>query len=248
MLKFYSILGVSLLTALVPMLSVNSNAAVFEFNIIASPTNNIQALNNYFKTTEEAISAFNSARAKDPTVTVTNKNLKLPANFANLSWQDQYYVVLNNERRSRKLLPMSYPIAKVNTIAAAYSKALNDSNQFTHTLNGTTPVTRLQADNDIKACMEFHPWIESLYYFKYMGYNFVTPKLVALQGLYAFLYNDASSNWGHRNHLLSNYQNNNKSSTHEGQSGYGMTTKVENGFTTYVLTHNTFDPNPTCKL
>jgi hypothetical protein len=249
MIKFYSILGLSLLTALVPMLSVNSSAAAFQFDTIASPANNIPAPKNYFKTVEEAIDAFNIARSQDSTVSYSQKNLRLPSNFAQLTWQDQYFVVLNRERAGRGLLSLSYPIPKLNVISEAYSKVLNDNGQFTHTYGGTSPKSRMETDPAVKACMEFHRYSESLYYFSYQGYNFVTPKLVVLQGLYNFLYNDAGSAWGHRKHLLSNFANNNKARNHEGHSGLGLTEKKEsNGYTTFILTHNTFDPNPNCTL
>jgi uncharacterized protein YkwD len=249
MIKFYSIIGIALLTAMVPMLSVTSNAAQFNWNPIVNPANDIPIPKNSFKDLDAALLAFNNARNQDPTVRNSQKNLVLPPNFANFSWQDQYFFVLNRERSGRGLLSMTYPIPKLNTVAGGYSKILNDNDQFTHTYNGTTPSTRMSADPDIKACIEFQPYSESLYYFSYIGYNFVTDKLVALQGLYNFLYNDAGSNWGHRKHLLSAYQNNNKARNHEGHSGLGLSVKKDNkGYTTYILTHNTFDPNPTCKL
>ena len=126
----------------------------------------------------------------------------LPTNFVNLSWQSQYNLVLNKERTDRQLTKLTTPIARLSTISIAYAKTLNDNNAFTHTYNGTTPISRMQSDIVIKDCMEYQPYSESLFYFSFIGYNFVTEKLVALQGLYNFLYNDSSSNWGHRKHLL----------------------------------------------
>ena len=242
-------MSIALLFAAIPMLNVTSNAAAFEFNKIANPPRDVPIKDNVFRNVTEAINAFNNARNQDPTVLASQKKLVLPLNFNDLNWQDQYFAILNRERTGRALTSMTYPIPRLNTVAANYSKALNDSNQFTHTLNGTTPWSRMDSDPILKACKEFHPYGESLYYFSYMGYNFVTDKLVALQGLYNFLYNDSSVNWGHRKHLLAAYQNNNKTARHEGHSGLGMTIKkMPNGYITYVLTHNTLDPNPTCTL
>jgi hypothetical protein len=229
-------------------LNFTSHSLTFNWDTLPVPQNSNTIPTHYFLSLDDAINSFNKARELDPSVSASQKKLILPSNFANLSWQDQYFVVLNKERQSRGLLAMTYPIPKLSQISTTYARDLNNANQFTHTLNGTNPISRISTDIALKDCIQYHPYSESLYYYKYDYLPFMTPKLIALIGLYEFLYDDAEVNWGHRKHLLSNYQNDNKSQYNEGHSGIGMSFKLDGNFKIYILAHNTIDPVSGCTL
>jgi hypothetical protein len=232
----------------VGQLSIASESQSFNYNTVPNLSADIKPKRSFFTSLNDAISTFNNARSKDPSVLSNKKQLILPASFINMNWVDQYYTFLNLERTDRGLLPNTYPISRLNTIANSYASDLLTANQFTHTLNGTTPQSRMKNNTDITGCIEFHPYSESLYYFGTTDFNMVNKNLIAFQALYTYIYNDSSSAWGHRKHLLSNYNNNNKSNSDEGHLGIGMSVKKFNGMLRYILVQNTFDPKPSCNL
>ncbi|MGL4758608.1 MAG: CAP domain-containing protein [Patescibacteria group bacterium] len=226
----------------------------FTFAVSAQSTNyysipNLNSnLNNparYFSSEAQAIQEFQRARQFDPTV--KHKGFTLPWYFKDMSVSDLSYWLLNNERINRGLTPLAAPRSQVNNIAQNYSNALAQSGQFTHTLNGTTPWGRMDQDPLLKSCREFNPRMESLYKFSSKGLN-ISDKLKVLHAFYNFIYVDATSNWGHRQHLLVNYSDNHSVMGSEGFIGTGLTNTIRNGWNETYFVIETIDPLPTCKL
>lgn len=239
------ILTVSLLTLLTPGLVVSFNSNAINYNTVPNLSANVSNPSRYFANTAAAVSAINAARLQDSSV--KNKAFALPTNFNDLSVSELTFWYLNNERSSRGLLPMGNMSNRINTLARTYAVSLADAGAFTHTLNGTTPWSRMDSDIALKNCREFNPRMESLYKFSSMGLN-ISDNLKVLHGIYTFLYNDASSSWGHREHMLVNYNNNFGSVANEGFIGAGLSNKLRLGWSETYFVIETLDPKDTCTL
>jgi hypothetical protein len=245
--------------ALIALISVNSITS-FAINdtylTIKDPISDIKITNGFFKDLNDAQTHFINARKQDSSVKPELAGTLFPNNFSNLTWQEQYITLLNQERTIRGLLPINQTIDILNQISTKYSQDLISSNQFIHTLNNTTPQSRMRKIPWIRMCSDFHPYSESLFQFRIFGTLPMDYNRVGLMGLYNFLYNDSSSQWGHRHHLVSNFINDNKSPEFEGHNGLGIAeisgSELRNGVMLptkkFILTHNSFDPVSNCTL
>ncbi len=224
----------------------SSNVNAINFDIVNNPTSNIKSSTGYFKSVTDFVIAFNNARQLDNTVSKNKKSLMLTAYFDLLSKKDQIQVILDSERDARGLTLNYTNHPRLNSISQAYAQALNNTGQFTHTLNNTTPWTRMDSDVSIKNCREFHKYGESLFRGWSTGKSTI---LWHLYSIYGFIYDDAGSNWGHRMHLLSNYNNNHFTPDNkEGYIGIGIleTTTGDKKMVHVVI--NSFDPKPSCRI
>jgi hypothetical protein len=218
---------------------------------ISTPTANIPYNTFSFNSYTDIQNAFSQARAKDSSVLPQYKTLKLSPYFSQYSDELRLQILLNSERVARGLLPMERNLQLVNNIAYSHSANMAKQDIFAHNLDGKSPYNRLDANPIIKACKEYQPFVESLFWFSTSNSTFFETnkyKYVPAMALYEFIYNDQRSNWGHRMHLLSNFTNNNGSSFNEGIFGAGSFIKrIPNSKAVeYYYTINTFDPKTGC--
>jgi hypothetical protein len=234
------------ITMLVATLSTNVNA--IQYDIIKNPAADIKSSTGYFRTIPNFVLAFENARSKDPTVKTDKKKIVIPQNFLNLTKINQIQWILDSEREARGLI-VNYPnTQRLNTISQSYAKLISDTGQFSHYINGTTPWTRMDSDNVLKSCKESsYLYGESIF----KGWSSSTSTIMwHLYSIYGFIYDDAGSNWGHRMHLLANFNNNHRlPDTKEGLLGIGLVETIKPGnIKESVVVINSIDPNPTCPL
>jgi hypothetical protein len=225
--------------------NILSSAQSFSYNTIANPSSNISTPFSYYTNISQALSSLRAVRNADSTV--KNKIVNLPANYLSMTNTAFTTWLVNDERTVRGMLPLRGEIPLMNTLAQNYANQLASTNQFTHTLNGTNPWLRMDAVPSLKACREFNPRMESLYKFSSMGLA-INDKLFIINSMVGFLYKDAGSAWGHREHILVNYLNNNKTSANEGNIGIGITNWKSGSWDNKILVIETMDPTSNCIL
>lgn len=198
-----------------------------------------------FTTTLDIERTFNNARRQEeiqlglPTNAISNLNLPSDAVWDIMSEEAKMLYLLNDERTARtninygsgpvKGLPFTAVVQEVDDVSNAYAQSLFINDAFTHTLNGTSPSSRLGGAIS-NACTEFTSRSENLYV-SVSTANTGFPRTVE-RAVYGFNYDDASSAWGHREmNLLQDldlqgrpwgFTNNEGSPASEGYIGVGV--------------------------
>ncbi|MEM7129406.1 MAG: hypothetical protein AAF702_23945 [Chloroflexota bacterium] len=218
--------------------------------------------------------AFNNGRRQEESQLGLPANflgdLNLPTNYNSLSDDEKALYIINDERTARVGegdedvigLPLERTDTSLNAVAQAYANLLVEQNTTGHN-NNSGPSGRLNGAfgdyTNATSCREFMARTENLAYFWTSGSSI---PLALERSIYAWIYDDASSNWGHReaallqdNDLNGNawgYTNNTGSAASEGYLGIGVasSTSYNNGFgwANYgvAVTMNIIDPDPVC--
>ncbi len=127
--------------------------------------------------------------------------------------------LINAERVARALLPLESEISNIETISQAYATYLLDNDVFGHSENGSVS-DRLNADPAISGCNEIGG-AENLAAFVTSGSSISLP---VERAVYSWIYDDASSSWGHRQLCFATFTNNFGESSNEGFMGIGLAT------------------------
>jgi uncharacterized protein YkwD len=187
--------------------------------------------------------AFNHARAQDDTVTAA---LQMPEQsvWDLMSDQQKALYLLTYERYDRGIKPFEGIDSRVDGVAHAYAQTLYDTGTFGHYEDGT-PWERLDRVQEIADHHDFFAYGENLAAFgKTPGY---TEEPIA-RSIYAWLYDDSSSSWGHRHFCLATGLNDNSGTAgREGLIGFGIVRGDEygyfSGYNSTIIVMNAFDPD-----
>lgn len=196
-------------------------------------------------TVEEIQTAFNTARASDPTIT---KMLLMPSQsvWDSMSDQEKGLFLLNAERYDRGIKPFEGIDPNVVTIAQNYAQTIYESNDFDHDLDGS-PFDRLNSVTLIANNHDFFAYGENLAAFGQLP-GFTTEPVA--KSIYNWIYDDFrdGNEWGHRNFCLATGLNDNSgSSGQEGLIGFGVVSGSEysyfEGYNSTIVVMNAFDPS-----
>ncbi len=171
----------------------------------------------------DILTAFNRARRQEnaqlgtflpdmPNPGVATWNAMTPAERA--LW------LLNQERVARNIAPLHGLESNVTAVAQAWANWLMQNNKWGHFADGRTPKDRLNDNATIKACQDFLGVSENLWVF-----GTTDPAGAPLpieRAVYDWMYDDSSSNWGHRHAILwRSYTENSGPGDREGFLGIG---------------------------
>ena len=224
-----------------------------------------------FTTTLSIENTFNNARRQEEVQlglsTNAIRNLDLPSDgiWDNMSEEAKMLYLLNDERTARaninygagpvKGLPFAGVAQGVDNVSNNYAQTLFINSSFTHTFGGTSPSSRLAAEYPSN-CREFTSRSENLY-IALSSANSGFPRTVE-QAVYGFNYEDAGSNWGHREmNLLQDtdlqgrpwgFTDNEGQPGSEGYIGVGVYRGTNYGNWPFgvILVLNYIDPSPNC--
>ncbi|MFT6808788.1 MAG: hypothetical protein ACJA01_002019 [Saprospiraceae bacterium] len=182
-----------------------------------SPANLNSDINasNGFSTASAIEATYNNARRQEEIQlglganAITNLNLPSQSEWNSYSEDKKALFLLNDERTSRKGINYGQGAVrgysfegvaqKVDQVSQAYAQVLMNNDAFTHTYSNTSPSSRIS--NGVgSSCKEFISRSENLYGAVSTA-NSGFPNVVA-QAMYGFIYDDAGSNWGHREMCL----------------------------------------------
>jgi hypothetical protein len=156
--------------------------------------------------------------------------------------------LINEERVARGLRPLHALEENVTEVAQSYAEFLLTSNLFDHDSDGRSPWERLDGNAAIGACHDFLSIAENIYFQATTG---STPLPFAVEkAIYTMIYEDSSSQWGHRHAILwTTYTENSGVPDQEGFLGIGV---AHGGYTspfdarfyqsTDMIVMNFFDP------
>ena len=197
----------------------------------------------------KTIAAFNNARRQEEInqglTTHILGTLTLPSPWNILSGKDKVFYLINCERTCRAGIDypndsnpavLGFPLDKqdsaMDTVAQNHADWLIANNLFQHTgLNSTTPFQRIQTRYPMNTCSEYLARGENIAIF-FHSTNII--KLTVERSVYNWIYNDASSAWGHReaallqnkdlqfNDSTAGYKDNFSAGNSEGMIGYGF--------------------------
>ncbi len=187
--------------------------------------------------------AFNYARGKDSTI---NKQLVMPSQavWDSMSNQEKGLYLVNKERYDRGIKPFEGIDQNVVNVAQNYAELLYTKGKFGHNEDGS-PWDRLDSVNVIKNNRDFFQYAENLY--TSAGSASYTKNPIA-KAIYAWIYDDAGSSWGHRKFALAKGLNDNSGeSGAEGLVGFGITKgddyAVYPNWKSTIVVMNAFDPS-----
>ncbi len=187
--------------------------------------------------------AFNYARAKDSTI---SKLLVMPSQsvWDSMDNQEKALYLLNKERYDRGIKPFEGIDQNVIDVAQAYAELLYTKGKFGHNEDGS-PWERLDKVDLIKNNKDFFKYAENLYTSASTGEYTKNP---IAKAIYAWIYDDAGSAWGHRKFALANGLNDNSGDVGaEGLIGFGIKTGDEyayyEGWKSTIVVMNAFDPS-----
>ncbi len=211
-------------------------------------------------------SNFSAARLSDNSVLSAFKTFSFPSAFQELvcpdgagncaegdkvhkwftlSIQQKGLYLVNAERIARGLPPFEGVSTEVAAVAQQYAELLAINGSLNHqlemTVNGTstrTPWERLEAKDTISDSLDFYGYAENL---AYTGDSGDFSKIPVEHSIYAWIYDDSGSNWGHRDFNLSILNDNSGDVNAEGLVGFGVATVSSTFKETYVV-FNAFDP------
>ena len=162
--------------------------------------------------------AFNNARIQEN----SQLNLSIPlislpsqAEWNAISEAQRALWLINRERIDRSVTPLTGLEANVTAVAQSYADFLLATNQFGHAADGHDPWWRMDQNPAIQACHEFLPIGENL------AARFTSASSISLaleRDVYAWMYTDAGSVWGHRRAIL--YYPYNDDSGQPGSEGF----------------------------
>lgn len=260
--KFSGVVLVLIIVALIPISLSGQSPANLTRDIAPS---------HGFTTTQSIENTFNNARRQEEIqlglATNTIRNLDLPTDgvWDNMSEEAKMLYLLNDERTARaninygqgpvKGLPFAGVAQGVDNVSNNYAQTLFINGSFTHTFGGTSPSSRLAAAYS-STCREFISRSENLY-IALSSANSGFPRTVE-QAVYGFNYEDAGSNWGHREmNLLQDqdlqgrpwgFTDNEGQPGSEGYIGVGVYRGTNYGNWPFgvILVLNYIDPSPSC--
>ena len=206
------------------------------------PTANI-AWSGGMSTVADIQVAFNNARAQENAQLGKNiPSMVLPsqATWNAMSDGDKAFWLSNRERIDRGVLAMHSTEANVTSVAQYYADYLLSHNVFSHDADGRTPGQRLYANATSNACHD-GLWTENIAAFMTSGNSIPLP---IERSVYAFMYVDSGSSWGHRHNILAYpYNDNSGPAGKEGFMGIGRAGGPYQGWNYgVVIVMDTFDP------
>lgn len=215
------------------------------------------------------VSAYNHAREEENKQLGNNPSLMVQEHYPASGGNELSLWLANDDRSSRGVLPFEGIEASVQEIAEGHMNDMLENNFFGHTgTNGRSPFARIDAHPKIGRnkgpngvdCHEFLPRGENL-----AAFWSSNPSIALVRELsqYNFVYNDASSAWGHRECALlgdrdlrggKGFSNNVGNEDSEGYVGFAV--GGSGGFNPYnfswarygeILVFNMIDPVPNCE-
>ena len=189
--------------------------------------------------------AFNFARAKDPTI---SQKLVMPSQqvWDAMTLQRKALYILNNERYYRGLKPYEGATNDVIDVATSYAQYLYDNDVFGHYEDGNTPWERLDSKPRIANNRDFFAYAENLYTHASSNNYLINP---IAKALYGFIYDDSNSDWGHRNFCLAKGLNDNSGvNGQEGLVGFAVKTGTAyeyfgSNYKNTIFVMNAIDPS-----
>ncbi|WP_128546121.1 CAP domain-containing protein [Larkinella soli] len=174
-----------------------------------------------FETAEQVISAFNFARRQEEKQMKLPPNslgqLTLPEGYAKASESERALFLINQERTIRngadygtgslRTLPLEGLETHLNAVAEAHAGDMTRHQFFGHTShNGRDALKRITAQSVYGGnCYQFMARAENIYMFCFYSSDLPVlrpPAFLIEQALFSWLYQDASSAWGHRETIL----------------------------------------------
>lgn len=284
--NFFALLFTSCLTLLLALPLFAASPPNLTTNIKWDEEPNTAGNQQTFTDVGDIAAAFNNARRQEESqlglATGTLGNLTMPSQTTWDSYDDNQkaFYLINDERVARADgwsgvigLPLEGVETNISGIAQAFAEFLITTNQFGHqpaspnSPAGTTPPDRIDNDPEIGIkgagptddCHEFLARSENIAAFWTSGNSI---PLAVERAVYNWIYDDASSSWGHReavllqdtdltnNNATYGYKNNYGDAGSEGFMGIGRSGAVGydpfNGGYHYgeVVILNIFDPSP----
>ena len=205
-----------------------------------------------FSTVADIQAAFNNARTSEN----AQLGLSLPAMVmpTQSEWNaksngEKTIWLVNSERQARGVLPLQGIDPNVTSVAQNYANYLLANHAFSHTANGLSPWQRLDANPQINGHHDFLGISENIFAFVTTGTSIAMP---VERAVYGWIFDDASSAWGHRHALLwIPFTNNYGSAGSEGLMGLGRASGGPwSGFGSpwnfaEIIVFNVFDPDST---
>lgn len=193
---------------------------------------------------EDIECAFNEARKAENTQLGTSiPMLSLPAKgtWDALSNGERALWLINRERIDRGVAPLHGLETNVTEVAQYYAQYLIDNNVSGHYADGRDPWERLEDNPSIGDCFDFLNVAENIATFSTSG---VTISFPVERSIYLWMYDDASSSWGHRHAILwYPYNDNSGPVGKEGFLGIGRASGPHNGWNfSEIIVMNVFDP------
>jgi uncharacterized protein YkwD len=229
----------------------------------------------FFSSTTHVVNAFNFARRAEETQLSLTANslgtLTLPSGYSGWSATVRAFYILNAERTARIGTSLGLPLegleTHLTTIAQGHTQDMITNNFWAHISPTTSLSPYARIDNSATygaagACRDFMSYSENIYV-SCTG-STTTPTYTIEQAMFAWIYQDASSLWGHRRAALiqntnvngaTGFTNNVGSASSEGHLGIGIGTRVYNGtaypgcggtYNAHIVTMNIADPKPSC--
>ena len=134
---------------------------------------------------QDAIAAINNARQQEGL-----HALRLPQNFYQLSAVRQQFLLVNQERTDRKLVPLQMD-DMLSQMAQAYSQQMHDLNFFAH----SSPISGSFADR-----INSNPWLNNHY--SMAAENLAGNPVAGIGPIYEYMYDDSAEACGHRQNIL----------------------------------------------
>ena len=203
------------------------------------------------KVWSDMVAAFNAARLRENELLGTSlSEIIFPAAtvWEGMSMGERALWLINEERSARGLAPLQGVEQNVTGVAQTYAEFLLANNAFDHDADGRSPWERLADNATIGACQDFLSIAENIYFQATTSANAIP--LIIEQAIYKMLYDDSSSQWGHRHAIFwTPYTENSGASDREGFVGIGHAnggyTSPFNGHfyqNTDMIVMNFFDP------
>lgn len=204
-----------------------------------------------FHSLDDVERAYNNGRSQENSqLSVFVKPIDFPpqATWDKMDSGQKVLWIVNQERTARGAPPLQGLEKNVTEVAQAYAEWLLANNAWGHEADGKDPYVRIHSKPDIAACHDVLAVSENLAFAgttRSDGVPFPVEYLV-----YKWIYDDASSNWGHRKMILwPSYKDNSGETGKEGFVGVGHArgsyVDPEEGDTypnTDMLVMNVFDP------
>lgn len=163
-----------------------------------------------------------------------------------MSDNDKALFLVNSERLARSVQLLHSYESNVVSVAQNYADYLLTNDKWGHYADGKSPTIRLGENTAIANCHDGGLWMENLFASATTASSIPLPVESAI---YDWIYEDASSSWGHREMILHfPYLENGGSSDREGFMGIGRasggpyTIKDFPYPTAEVIVMNAFDP------
>lgn len=188
--------------------------------------------------------AFNEARKTENNQLGTSiPMLSLPdqGKWDTLSDGEKALWLINRERIDRGVAPLHGLETNVTEVAQYYAQYLMDNNTSGHSADGRNPWERLEDNPSIGACFDFLNIAENIAIFSTSEVSISSP---VERSIYLWMYNDASSSWGHRHAILwYPYNDNSGPEGKEGFLGIGRASGPYSGWNfSEIIVMNVFDP------